>query len=193
MTVHRSARLVVLALVSASLLVAGCSRPGASPADSPSVTIAAASVEPSETAVPSGAPTTEASPSDSLVPETPMAEPPGASIAVEGGDPVVGVLGSFTWQNSGSDGPWLEGSPIHLGLGERLTLTLAEPVAVANWTASRIVPGDPDGSVPVGLGEATGGPVSFGAPPQGTWSVQVSVWFADNLGSAAYYWLMEVD
>ncbi|MDO8484641.1 MAG: hypothetical protein Q7S35_06815 [Candidatus Limnocylindrales bacterium] len=122
-----------------------------------------------------------------------MPEPPAASIAVEGGDPVIGELGSFSWENSGSDGPWLDGSPIHLGSGERLTLTLAQPVAIANWTVSRIAPGGLDGSAPVGLGEGMGGPVTFAAPPQGTWSVNVSVWFADNRGSAAYYWLMEVD
>ena len=30
-------------------------------------------------------------------------EPPAASLPVEGGDPVVGDLGSFTWMNGGSD------------------------------------------------------------------------------------------
>ena len=32
-------------------------------------------------------------------------EPPAASLSVEGGDPVVGQLGSFTWNGGGSDGP----------------------------------------------------------------------------------------
>ena len=183
MAVHRSARLVGLALMSASLLVAGCSRPGASPADSPPVATAAVSAEPSETAIPSGLPAVE----------TPMPEPPAASIAVEGGDPVIGELGSFGWKNSGSDAPWLDGNPIHVGSGERLTMALAEPVGIANWTASWKAPGYLNTSAPVGLGEGTGGPVTFAAPPQGTRSVSVSVWFADNLGSAVYYWLMEVD
>jgi len=122
-----------------------------------------------------------------------MPEPPAASLGVEGGDPVIGQLGSFSWQNSGSDGPWLDGNPIHVGSGEPLTLTLAEPVAIANWTARWKEPGYLSPSTPVGLGEGTGSPVAFAAPPKGTWSVSVSVWFADNLGSAVYYWLMEVD
>lgn len=122
-----------------------------------------------------------------------MAEPPAASISVEGGDPVVGETGSFTWQNNGSDAPWLDGSPIHVGSGERLTLTLAEPVAIENWTASRVPAAILDGATPVGLGEGTVGLVTFVGPPGGSWSVKVSVWFADNLGSAAYYWLIEVD
>lgn len=122
-----------------------------------------------------------------------MPEPPAASIGVDGGDPVIGQLGSFGWKNSGSDAPWLDGNPIHVGSGERLTMALAEPVGIANWTASWKEPGYLSPSTPVDLGEGTGGPVSFTAPPIGTWSVSVSVWFADNLGSAVYYWLMEVD
>ncbi len=43
------------------------------------------------------------------------------------------------------------------------------------------------------MGEGSSEPVSFAAPPPGSWSVNVEVWFADNLGSAAYYWLITVD
>jgi hypothetical protein len=43
------------------------------------------------------------------------------------------------------------------------------------------------------MGEGSGGPVTFLAPPSGSWSVNVDVWFVDNLGSASYYWLIEVD
>ncbi len=121
-----------------------------------------------------------------------MPEPPAASIAVEGGDPVVGQLGSFSWENSGSDGPWLPGSPIHVGPGERLALILADPVGVANWTVSR-TPEAANGAGVIGMAQGSGEPVTFAAPPPGSWSVSVDVWFVDNLGSAAYYWLMEVD
>ncbi|MEX1170876.1 MAG: hypothetical protein WEE50_12105 [Chloroflexota bacterium] len=122
-----------------------------------------------------------------------MAEPPAASIAVDGGDPVVGELGSFTWQNNGSASPWLDGNPIHVGSGETLTVTLAEAVAIETWTASRVQATTLDGSMAVGLGEGTVDPVAFAGPPPGTWSVNVNVWFVDNLGSASYYWLIEVD
>ena len=191
MTVHPSARLVALALVSVSLLCAGCSRPGASPAISEAAPTSA-TAEPSATAPPSIEPSMEATPSELVVTEPPMAEPPRASVSVEGGDPVVGELGSFTWDNSGSDGPWLLGSPIHIGRGERLTLTLADPVEVVIWTVSR-APAGANGSGVVGMAQGSSEPVTFAAPPPGLWSVSVVVWFADNLGSAAYYWLMEVD
>jgi hypothetical protein len=126
-------------------------------------------------------------------PEPPIQEPPAASIAVEGGDPVVGQLGSFGWKNAGSDAPWLDGNPIHVGEGERLVLSLAEPVAIDTWQVSRVPPGDRDGFRSIGMAEGSGEPVTFVAPPSGTWSVSVSVLFSDNLGGAAYYWLIDVD
>ena len=192
MTMHRSARPFVLVLASASLLLAGCGRAGAS-TDQPEAASPSARAEPSLTASPSIEPSLESSPSAALVTDPPMPQPPAASIAVEGGDPVVGELGSFTWENSGSDSPWLPGNPIHVGSGERLTLTLAGPaVGLVNWTVGR-APSGANGSGVVGMAEGTHEPVSFAAPPSGSWSVSVDVWFADNLGSAAYYWLMEVD
>lgn len=122
-----------------------------------------------------------------------MAEPPAASIAVDGGDPVVGQLGTFTWENGGSDAPWLNGSPIHVGGGERLFMTLAEPVGIGEWTVSRVLPGNRDGIGAVHMVEGLAGPVVFDSPPAGSWSVEVHVRFADNLGTALYFWLMEVD
>ena len=129
-----------------------------------------------------------------LVSAVPIAEPPAATIAVEGGDPVTGDLGSFTWQNSGSDSPWLAGSPIHIGSGETLEMTLVEPVAIDTWTATRVAAATLDDTAAVGLGDgAAANPVRFTGPPPGVWSVKVSVWFAGNLGSATYYWRVEVD
>jgi hypothetical protein len=189
-------RPIAVVLVSMSLVVAGCSQPGAAPTITATGSTATGSTaqapEPSGFASPSIQPSTEARPSPSLATDSPMAEPPAASIAVKGGDAVAGQLGSFTWQNSGSDGPWLPGSPIRVGSGEPLTLSLADPVGVANWTVSR-APAGADGSGAIGMAEGTGEPVTFDAPPAGSWSVHVDVWFADNLGSAAYYWLMTVD
>jgi hypothetical protein len=121
-----------------------------------------------------------------------MPTPPPASIAVEGGDPVVGDLGSFTWQNGGSDSPWLPGTPIHVGAGERLVLTMSTPVAIANWQANYIPADDLQSTTPVGLGEGAAEPISFMSPPEGRWSVHVGMWFAGG-GSAAYYWSVEVE
>lgn len=186
-----SARPFALAVISASLLFAGCSRSGNSPVTSDTVPTPTP-VLPSATARSPIESSPEVPPSGSLPVEPPIPEPPAASVAVEGGDPVVGELGSFSWQNSGSDSPWLPGNRIRVAAGERLTVTLAEPLAVANWTASRVPSDDRDGPAPIGLGEGSGGPVSFAVPAHGTWSVLVTIWFADNLGSAAYYWLVEV-
>lgn len=195
-----AARLIALALVSVSLLPAGCSRAGASP--TPSEPAPAVSPrEPQATALPTIEPTFERtieptfepSPAESPVTELPMAEPPPASIAVEGGDPVVGQLGTFTWENGGSDAPWLNGSPIQVGPGERLTMTLAEPVTIGEWSVSRVLPGNRDGIGAVAMQEGSGWPLSFEAPPAGQWSVEVRVRFADSRGEALYFWMIEVD
>lgn len=122
-----------------------------------------------------------------------MVEPPAASIAVEGGDPVVGDLGSFTWQDGGSDGPWIPGTPIRVGSDERLTLALGAPVDVETWNASYVPAAELSGSTPIGLGQGKGRLIAFEAPPAGHWSMSVDIWFADGLGSASYYWLIEVD
>ncbi len=186
-TVHRSIRASALALLIPALLTA-CSAPGTSSSPPPPEASPAATVDPTATVIPSVA-ASEGAPT----PEPPIPEPPAASIAVEGGDAVVGQLGSFSWKNSGSDAPWLDGSPIHVGAGEQLVLTLAEPIAIDTWQVSRVLPGSRDGIGSIGMAEGSGERVAFVAPPSGSWSVSVSVWFADNLGSAAYYWLIEVD
>jgi hypothetical protein len=189
-TVHRSMPTVGLALLITGLLAA-CNTPGSSPSP-PTEASPAASVVATTTVIPSTTPS-EGPPTPEPTPEPPIPEPPAASIAVEGGDPVVGELGSFGWKNAGSDSPWLDGSPIHVGPGETLALTMGEPVGIDQWTVSRVPPGDRDSSRAVGMGEGSGRPVTFLAPPSGSWSVNVDVWFVDNLGSASYYWLVEVD
>ncbi len=186
-TVHRLIRASALAILIPALLAA-CSTPGTSSSPPPPEASPAATLDPPATVIPSLAPSEEVP-----TPEPPIPEPPAASIAVEGGDAVVGQLGSFGWKNSGSDAPWLDGSPIHVGAGEQLVLTLAEPIAIDTWQVSRVLPGSRDGIGSIGMAEGSGERVAFVAPPSGSWSVSVSVWFADNLGSAAYYWLIEVD
>lgn len=181
-TVRRSARSASSSILIAGLLLAGCSQAGGSPvlAESPG----AASPTGPQAATP-GAEEPTAEPQ--------IAEPPAASMAVEGGDPIVGELGSFTWMNGGSDSPRLRGQPFHAGSGELLMVTLADRVAVENWTASYVPPPGLPGATPIGLGDGPGEPIVFETPPIGQWSVSVDVWFAGGLGSAAYYWLVDVD
>jgi hypothetical protein len=177
------------ALLALGLLLAACSAAGSNPQQA---TLEPASAEPAE----GSGPVTRTPATTSVDPPTPgppMSRPPTAAIAVDGGDPVAGELGSFTWENSGSDSPWLDGNPIHVGTGEILTLTLSEPVEIDSWTASRVPQSRLNATTPVGLGEGAGGVVAFAGPPVGTWSVNVNVWFVDNLGAASYYWLVEVD
>jgi hypothetical protein len=121
----------------------------------------------------------------------PAAQPPSAVLAVEGGDPVAGQLGSYTWLDGGSDSPWLPGTPLSVGAREPVTVTIGDGVAVTEWSARRVPAGTANGSGAVSLG-AGGPPVTFAAPGPGTWSVRVTVRFASDIGEASYYWRLAV-
>ena len=97
-----------------------------------------------------------------------MPLPPDAALAVDGGDPVIGELGSFSWANGGSGSPWLPGTPIHVGRGEILLMGLSEPVRLANWTVARSPGGTPGVGIE-GVADGMMGLVRFPAPPSGTW------------------------
>jgi hypothetical protein len=172
----------VLAILPVALLASACATVGPSGSVAPRVSIATTPAAP-----PASAPVATSSAAASPL----GAEPPAATLAVEGGDPVTGQLGTFTWGDGGSDSPWLPGSPISVGTGERLTVTIGDGVGVATWSAKRVAAGTTDGSGASGLG--TGGPpIAFDAPGAGSWSVQVTTDFDDGLGSASYYWLVTV-
>ena len=70
--------------------------------------------------------------------------PPAATLVAEGGDPVVGQLGTYAWRDGGSDSPWLPGAPIAVGAGEPLSLSLEPATGIASWRA-RSVPASADG------------------------------------------------
>jgi hypothetical protein len=84
----------------------------------------------------------------------------------------------------------LPGAPLTVGRGEPLTVSIAG-AAVAGWSASRVPGGTTNGTGAVALGSGAA-PIAFTAPGAGTWSVQASVQFAGNLGSATYYWQLTV-
>jgi hypothetical protein len=173
--IHRSIRLPVLVTLLGAVVVAcGTSASPGTPTTSPSE--------------PSVAPSSAASnPATSAVDA-----PPRAALAADGGDAVAGQLGSYTWGDSGSDSPWLPGSPVHVASGEPLTVTLDPDVPIAWWHA-RYAPagaGDPAGAIR--LGEGGGTPV-FGAPAGGPWTVEVVIEFADDLGTASYFWRLDVE
>jgi len=117
--------------------------------------------------------------------------PPVALASVEGGDPVQGQLGTYTWAGNGSDAPWLQGAPISVGRGEVLGVAFDPLVDVSSWSA-RFVPlgrDGPAGGHPLGQGRA---PIRVGVPPPGAWTVLLSVDFADGLGTASYAWAVTV-
>jgi len=194
----------LLAIVVVGMIVATCDSAGrsgsaAGSADAavslgPTVGSASAPVSPEPNPVRTAtlAPATS-SPGGSATTGTSAAGlPPSATLAADGGDPAVGQLGSYTWLDGGSDSPWLPGTALTVGAGEPLTVTIGGGVAVAEWSARRATAGRTDGSGAIALGRAAGPPVAFSAPATGIWSVQVTVRFANDLGSAAYYWRLTV-
>jgi hypothetical protein len=193
---------VLLAIVMVATIVAACDSAGRSGSAGGS---AAAPTSPGPTAEPTGTTATatgtptesvassaDPAPTGSAGSSTPASEPPPATLAADGGEPAIGQLGSYTWLDGGSDSPWLPGTPLTVGAGEPLTVTIGGGVAVADWSARRVTAGTTDGSGAVALGQAAGPPVTFAAPAAGTWSLEVTVRFADDLGLATYYWRLTV-
>jgi hypothetical protein len=169
----------------ASLLV-GCTTVGGP--SSPATTVSPST--PSPTTSPT-APSSTPTPSTATTPASTGDGPPAALLGAEGGDPVVGQVGSHTWRDTGSDSPWLPGAPIAVATGEPLSVTIDPITPVAAWRA-RSVPSGADG--PEGatlLGEGAGTP-TFTAPARGSWTVEVRVTYADGVGDASYYWALEV-
>jgi hypothetical protein len=182
-------RVLALLLVVPALTASCAGTPRNPPAVAPDPSGAASDAP----GLPSGS-TTDVSPTPTpslAIDPTPVVDgPPAAAMAAEGGDPVAGELGSFTWGDGGSDSPWLPGAPISVGAREPLAVTLTPAAPVSDWTARMARAGTSLPIGPVALGGGTG-PIRFDAPPAGDWTVEVSVRFADELGSATYAWRLE--
>lgn len=118
-------------------------------------------------------------------------EPPAAALAAEGGDPVTGQLGTYTWANGGSDAPWLPGSPLAVGAVEPLTVTVERGVPIESWEARVAPAGQDDPTGAASLGSGAGQP-AFEAPVAGDWTLEVRVEFAGGLGTASYFWALTV-
>jgi hypothetical protein len=176
-----AARLLAAAAVSLLIAVA-CGGPAlTSPAATGSAGPASA-VVPSTTPIPTAPVTTSAASAAAL--------PPAASLSAEGGDPVLGQLGSFTWADGGSDSPWLPGAPIAVGAGEPLSVALADGPPVRSWTAVRTPATATSGAGAVAVGEGSGA-IGFAVTAPGQWTVAVTIAFADG-GSATWYWRLDV-
>jgi hypothetical protein len=167
------------------IVTGGCGS-GTAPASGPPVEIATPIAAPSDLGASSAVPSADGAPASPL-----PAVPPAASLAVEGGDPVVGQLGTYTWGETGSDAPWLPGAPIQAATGEPLAVTLEPDVAVATWEARRVPASadGPEGSIEVGSGS---GAPAMAAPEPGSWTLVVTIEFADRAGTANYFWQLDV-
>ena len=181
---HGPIRRASLTVVAVASLAAACGV-------GPSAGSGGAQTAPTGSIGPTAARTESAGATTIPVASPPSAQPPTASLAAEGGDPVAGQLGSYTWLDGGSDSPWLPGTPLSVGAREPLTVTLGDAVAVADWSARQVPAGTTNGAGAVGLGGG-GPPIAFAAPGSGIWSVQVTVRFGADLGSATYYWRLAV-
>jgi len=178
--------LLFAAVVSATIAV-GCAATSGSALDSTEPSATRLVATPVASGHASTAPTAEptASPAEGDA-------PPSASMSAEGGDPVAGKLGSYTWGGGGSDSPWLPGSLLTVGAAEPLTVTFDRPSVVTDWSAARAAGTTTDGSGAVAVGSAEGEPIRFIAPDAGRWTVQVQVRFGTGSDTAAYYWQLEV-
>ncbi|MEZ0241121.1 MAG: hypothetical protein ACAH65_10015 [Chloroflexota bacterium] len=181
----------VLATLAVMVVALGCQAGAGGTAGTPAGSSTPPPAAPSATArptpsAPAPTPAVTASPAPSLADD-----PPSATLAADGGDPVAGQLGSYAWRDGGSDSPWLPGATIAVGAGEPLTVTVDDGVPVAAWTARRVPVGTSNGVGAIALGAGSGA-VAFVAPDAGSWSIQVDIQFGDDLGSAAYYWRLDV-
>jgi len=135
-------------------------------------------------------PTPATEPSPPVAPASPAVAPPEATLAVEGGDPVVGQLGTFEWGRGGSDGPWLPGAPIRAGTGEDLHLTLRPDTPVTAWTGLLAPSASPGGIGATSIGDGSV-PIGITVPGRGSWTLAVTI-RSDGRGSATYFWRLTV-
>lgn len=169
------------ALVLVVVLLVGCAGPPPSP-------VPAASEAPSTP--PLATPATSPVPASDQLPGAGDL-PPEAALLVPDGDPVVGQLGSYTWRETGSDAPWLPGTPVAVDAARSLRFALSFDVPVDTWSARYAAPGElsPTLVTPLDIG---GAPLEVEPPPAGRWSLAMTITFGDGLGSATYYWQVEV-
>lgn len=179
---------VAIALLAAALHLAACTSPP--------------TADRSPGAVPSSPPPSPSPPTPAPAPSVAVATPPddgpstgdgppSAVLSAEGGDPVSGQLGTYTWRETGSDSPWLPGAPIRAGAGEPLSISIDPPTDVMTWQA-RYVPATADGpDGATSLGQGSGSP-AFEAPAAGSWTIHVRITFAGGAGDANYFWRLDV-
>jgi hypothetical protein len=142
---------------------------------------------------PSSTPGTESPPPvTDPPPATEPAGPPAASMAFAAGAVIPGTLGGWTWDDRGDAAPWLPGAgPVPVQTGGSINVLVENELPIVTWRA-RWAP-----LLATGVGAPVdgidgSGQIRFGAPPSGSWSVQVEVTFGQGR-NATYYWRVQVD
>lgn len=195
------------------ILLAGCAIPSASRPEAASPTAAAptgdvgarpagaslglASGNPS-----AGAPTTRPSSEPPAATGEPSARPavgpPAAVLVAEGLAPVAGTLGSWSFDNSGSDSPWLPGAglrEVRLAVAMGPIVRLATGERIGAWSAQVAAANDTRGERSVGAGgRETAEPpleqVELEPLQAGRWVLAVRLELANGRGDATWYWLV---
>ena len=123
-------------------------------------------------------------------------EVPGAELSVAGGGTVPGKLGSYVYDQRGSDAPWFPASalePVAAPVGAALEVNLSGGLGIAGGRARVAAAADTEGSQPRGLEATTDGRrLSLVGPSAGSWVLSVEIDYPDGLGSGAYFWRLEV-
>jgi hypothetical protein len=178
-----------LALAGMVLVLAACTAGGlptpSVPSAAPASIAAVASVTPAPVATPG--PTAAAG----TARPAGAPAPPAATLLGPAG-PVAGDLGTFAWDGTGSDGPWivsLEASSI--APGATIGVQLAPPIAPDSWTARWAPVRDGVAGDPVASSAGEGGVIRLVAPGSpGSWSLQLEARFAPGR-NATWYWRVE--
>lgn len=122
--------------------------------------------------------------------------PPEAVLREPDGAEAPGEVGSYAFDGAGSDSPWLPAgalTSVDVERGSRLEIVVAGDLPIETWTvvAAAALDRDAERLVPVGEGSGPDASIVIDAPDVGAWVVQAQIGFGP-IGSATYYWLLEV-
>ncbi len=113
---------------------------------------------------------------------------------------VIGTLGTFTMDGSGSDAPWLPYdtlSQVRLGPRDTVKVAFVDGAAIGDWSAVVARSDDVGGATPRGVDGPGLVPdnkaVALGPLPVGRWVLEVRVFRADGRGNGLTFWAVMVE
>lgn len=184
MTTRMTSRAVVLAI--GLLILGGCGVGRQTASAAPSTAIASGTASAATGTAPEPTVSAPAYPS-------PVGPPDALLDGLAAATRVRGVLGSFTWDQSGSDAPWLTGPPAGAARpGASLRVTFADGGMPVRWQARwATITGSAVGT-PEDGGSGTAADIGLQVPEAGgTWSLALTVSFGTGR-SATWTWRIEV-